>query len=270
MVPAASIPGHFIDDGASIAAHTGTITLTGTGGGGASHGNEIDGNVTSTGAGAITITSIGAGGSASLYNDGTSATIGGGSYSGNITLNQDSAIWGSLAIDTTANALITPHTGNTTIGVANSGEELNITSGILGTITAGNITIGSTTDSGNMTVSAGNWMVPLKLLNGSGNIEFSGNQTLGANTLLADTTSGNIKLDSGATITSTATSGYPIILAASGGNFINDSGSDSPLTVGAGAHWAVYSTSVAGDTNGASAHEPGYYPVQHLLPRHHQ
>ena len=76
--------------------------------------------------------------------------------------------------------------------------------------------------------------MPLTLLNGSGNIEFSGSQTMGANTLVtAATTSGNIQLDSGVSISSTA-AGYNITLAASGGDFINNSTLSSPLSSGGG------------------------------------
>ena len=141
-------PGVFMANLAAIHTTTGNITINGTGGDAGDTGVSINASgVYSDGSsgGNITITAITGLGIYLLASPGS--LIGDGSTTGNITL-----VAGALGLNdsvtTTGNVLIKPYTGNTTIGVANSGEELNITSGILGTITAGSITIGSTSDTG--------------------------------------------------------------------------------------------------------------------------
>ncbi len=75
--------------------------------------------------------------------------------------------------------------------------------------------------------------------------------TAGANRLLLRANTGNITLSSGAALSSTA-AGDAMILAAAG-NFINNSGSATPITVTGGGRYLVYSTSPLLDTLGTPA-----------------
>ena len=216
---------------------------------------DIMGTTLTAGAGKnITFT---AGGTITNSSPGTISASQSAGSGGNITLSANALSFPTFipAITTNGAVTIDPDTASTTVGVAGGSGTLAVTSGILGDITAGSITIGSTSDTATMTVGTATWSSPVTFNDGSGKIEFSGAQTLGANSLTADSSSGNIQLDTGAIITSTATSGYPITLAA-GGNFVNDSGSSSPLATGAGGSWRVYSTQASSDTNGASVMNP--------------
>ena len=280
---------------ALVADSTGTTTFTGTVGGGTplasisvdGTGNvAIDANVTTTGTqnytGAVTlgnndmltttnsnvtfgstVNGTGSGAQSLTVSDGTgettfNSTIGAGTPLANLTLTNDAVSFGGN-IKGTGTFTLQPSTNATNIHI-NDGTSsgLYLTSTEQGYIQNdwAAVVFGNTSDTALMKVGASTWGSPVTFNNGGGSIEFSGAQTLGSNSLIADSTSGNIQLDSGATITSTATSGYPIILAASGGGFINNSGSGSPLVTGAGGHWAVYSTSASGDTNGASVMSP--------------
>jgi hypothetical protein len=116
-----------------------------------------------------------------------------------------------------------------------------------------------------LTVGAGTWHSPITFNQGSGNIEFSGTQTLGANSLTAVSNSGNLTLDQNAKIVSTAASGNSIILAA-GGNFINNDSNDGSGTLAPGsgtARYLVYSTTPVSDTfdgiSPTSTHYSGTY-----------
>ncbi|MDE3038129.1 MAG: hypothetical protein KGJ21_06740, partial [Pseudomonadota bacterium] len=214
----------------------------------AGYGIYIPNNATvyTTGSGAIKFTGIGGPGDTDIYssNSGGNNQIGGSSDTGSILFNADTLTFAnSTPIQTTGMVTFAPRTSSTTIGVAGGAGTLGITSGVLGGVTAGSITIGNSADSGAMTVGAYTWASPVTFDNGSGNIEFSGAQTLGTNSLTAVTASGNIVMDQNARIASTASSGNSIILA-SGGNFINNDSNDgsSALSPGSGtARYLVYS-----------------------------
>ncbi len=78
------------------------------------------------------------------------------------------------------NVLIEPYTPSTSIGVAGGlgTETLQLTSGVLGSITAGSITIGSTNDTGAMNVGSYSWSSPVNFVSGnSGSIDVTGTQT---------------------------------------------------------------------------------------------
>ncbi len=140
-----------------------------------------------------------------------------------------------------------PRDANTSVGVADGAGTLQVTGGILGSITAGGVTLGNTADSGAMNVGAYSWTSPLSLLSGSGGININGVQTMGANRFLADTISGNIVIGASGGVSSTA-SGTAIILAASGGDFINDAGSGA-LSASNG-RWLIYSQAPFSDAFG--------------------
>jgi len=178
----------------------------------------------------------------------------------NFTLQTDATPTFSSTVTTTGNVLLEPASVGTTVGIAGGAGTLNIGTGILGDITAGSITIGSTSDTGLMTVGANTWSFPVTLNNGSGTIEFSGAQTLGANSLTAVSNSGNIQLDQNAKIASTASSGNSIVLAA-GGNVVNNDSNDGAgaLSPGTGtARWIAYSTG-NGDTKNGLAESQDVY-----------
>ena len=72
---------------------------------------------------------------------------------------------------------------------------------------------------------------------------------MGGNAFLANTASGNLTLNNGASVTSTAT-GNAIVVAA-GSNFINNSGSSTPFSAADG-RWIGYSNKQTSDTNSLS------------------
>ena len=164
---------------------------------------------------------------------------------------------GANNINSAAGLTLAPYTTGNSVSVYGTGSTVNYTSGLLADTTAASYTFGSTSDSNTMTVASNAWTTPVTFLNGSGKIEFGGAQADVANSLTAVSNSGNIQLDSGATITSTASSGNSIVLAA-GGNFSNSAGS-SALAPGSGtARWIVYSTG-NGDTKGGLSESQDVY-----------
>ena len=147
------------NDVGNITAVNGNITITGTGTGsnGNNSGVDIDagGVVTSTGSGAITIVGNAVSGTAGIITFSTGNAIGGSSASGKITLQTDNiSLAAGTSIQTTGNVLFEPYTTTTAVNVANGTSGLAITSGILGSVTAGSITIGNANDTGPLTVGA--------------------------------------------------------------------------------------------------------------------
>jgi filamentous hemagglutinin family protein len=240
--------------------------------GGAGNSQNIStailGNI--SGFGTYAFTTGGGGINVNAYNWGT-ANLVLTDTTGPITMAAGATTLKNLSIQTDANPVISstitgsgvlsilPTTASTTMEIGGSTKTIDITNAELTNLGTGwtGITFGSAAMTGAMQVDAETWSNPVTFNNGSGKIEFSGAQSLGANSLTAVSNSGNIQLDSGATITSTASSGPSIILAA-GGNFVNNSGGgSSTLNAGSGtATWRVYSTSPGSDTNGASVLNP--------------
>jgi hypothetical protein len=250
--------GIFFDSG-TTSAHNGSITISGTSGG---YGTVYSGGIVfyndnnqilSTGTAPITLTGIGVAGSSDISINTTGNVIGGSSANGNITFNANSIDYTAPnTIETAQQVIFAPRTASTTIGVAGGSGSLSIGTGILGDITAGSLTIGSTSGTGNIDVGAQTLPANELLQSGSGNITFDGIQTLGAKSLTAATTSGNITLDQNDKITSTASSGNSIVLAA-GGNFINNDTDDGSGALNAGsgtARYLVYSTNPSLNTMG--------------------
>ena len=202
----------------STAVGGGSITITGTSGpinasNLSSNGiqlwgpvTSVDGNITLNGTSTASNTTNGEGvyfsapvstsGAGNIYVTGTytSAT----SYGVEVTVTNGIQTTGTGAISLTANSLdftasnavngvanvaIAPSTVSTAIGVANDSETLNIDSGILGGITAGSLTIGNSSDTGPMTLSAySSSAQPTSFVTGnSGSITVSGNQTATGN-----------------------------------------------------------------------------------------
>ena len=87
-------------------------------------------------------------------------------------------IW-PWTVTTTGNATLLPTSPGTTVGVAGGAGALAFGTGILGDITASSLTIGSTLDSGAMTLATySSWANPVSFLTGSsGSITVSGAQT---------------------------------------------------------------------------------------------
>jgi hypothetical protein len=119
-------------------------------------------------------------------------------------------------------------------------------------ISANKLILGnSTSGTGAVTIGSG-WNIsgytyPVEVYGGSVN---TGSITAGNNTLLLRAQVGNIALNSGAALSSTA-SGNAVVLAAAG-NFINNSGSATPITVTGGGRYLVYSSSPLTDDYGVS------------------
>ena len=147
---------------------------------------DIMGTTLTAGAGKnITLTAGG-----SIINDSV-GTVSGSQSSGsggNITLAANATNFATIpTISTNGNVTFEPDTASTTIGVAGGAGSLAITSGILGDVTAGSVTIGNTADTGATTVNAYTWAVPLTLISGSGPITISGAQTMGTHSLTLET-----------------------------------------------------------------------------------
>ncbi|MDE3060057.1 MAG: filamentous hemagglutinin N-terminal domain-containing protein, partial [Pseudomonadota bacterium] len=90
----------------SISSQWGVVSITGTGGNSSStadYGIRVDANIVNSGNGAVTLTGTGKNGAVDIFNNTVAATIGGSSANGNITINADTATWGSLALQTTGN-----------------------------------------------------------------------------------------------------------------------------------------------------------------------
>ena len=221
-----------------ISATSGNITLNGTGGSGSGGGNigVYLGNGTSvtTTTGAINITGIdGTGGSGNygIYTDNVAGNLlGGNSTSGNITLtaNDLSIVTADFTAKTTGTVIIAPYSQNGTTGVAGGTGTLQLTSGILGDVSAGSLVIGSANDTGLMTINAYNgWTVPVSFItkstgsitvagnqvaSGSGSLSFTGPTTLDANLTTANQNialNGAVTLGTDSTINSgTATTSF--------------------------------------------------------------
>jgi hypothetical protein len=236
--------GIFLDNG-TTSAHNGSITMQGSNGSGAGYAGigtspGTTNQILSTGTASITLIGAGTNGASDISLTGTATTIGGASDTGAISFTANLLSTASTTIQTTGNVSFATLTAPTTIGVAGGAGTLQVpTSGI----TAGSVTIGSTSGTGNITVGAQTLPANELIQTGSGNIEFSGAQTDGTNTLNAVTNSGNIILDQGSKIISNASSGNSIVLA--GANFINNDANDGANALNAGtgtARYLVYST----------------------------
>ena len=165
---------------------SGNISLTGTGGGSGGSGNYgvyLDkggsaGNITSTGSGAINITGIGGTGTSNygIATDANADSIGGASYSGDITLKADTVSFGTgTNIQTSGNITMKEYTSGQTIGVDGGAGNLSLTSAYMGYFNwGGTLTIGDS-NSGNLTANADS----TRLNTGSVALVSGGNITLG-------------------------------------------------------------------------------------------
>lgn len=234
--------GVYLASTAFVTVVNGTLTINAVSGfGNGGHGIVVNGRIESLGSGDINITAKGnaalannfairflsslrgifsASGNVTLVategainqNSG-GGTIGGSAATGTITLVTDltQLDYTNLYVTTTGSVVIKPYTNTQVINVATGATGLVLPSNLLGSITAGNITIGSNSQDGAINVNAQSWNTPVTFLSNNGHITFSGTQTLGTRTLTAQTFgTGDIIL--GANITSTATSGTPITL----------------------------------------------------------
>lgn len=208
---------------------------------------DIMGTTLTAGAGKnITMT---AGGSIINNSVGTVSASQSAGSGGNVTLIANALNFAANpTISTNGTVTIEPDTASTTIGVAGGAGSLAITSAVLGDITAGEVDIGATGDTGLLTANAYTWGENVKFFGGSGGIAINGVQTMGGNSLFAQTAStGDITIGASGGVSSTAT-GTPITLV-SNHNLINNGGS-SALSDGSG-RWLVYSTNPSNDTDGS-------------------
>ncbi len=257
----------------------GSVSITGTGGngggGGGLGGGDYNGSIGSAillgGDTSVTGGSGGVAFTGAIYgsvNNTQSLTVnaigGGASFSStvsafgevlkNLSITADSltlggSIYGSGALT------IAPSTASTVLNI-NDGTSsgLYLTNSELGYIKSGwsGVTFGSSSGTGAVNMGAETLVANTTIQSGSGNITFSGAQTLGTKALTAVTTSGSITLAQNAKIVSTATSGNSIVLAA-GGNFINNDSNDGAGALNAGtgtARYLVYSTDPSLNTMG--------------------
>ncbi|MBI1275452.1 filamentous hemagglutinin N-terminal domain-containing protein, partial [bacterium] len=137
---------------------TGSVTGTGTDQHGVGFESGSGGGITSTGSASITITGTGNGDASSygIFGANNSATVGGASATGAITLIADTMNLDNSTIRTSGDVAIRPKTAGATVGVGVTTESLDITSTMLGRITyGGTLWLGGSStwnDSGNTTV----------------------------------------------------------------------------------------------------------------------
>jgi filamentous hemagglutinin family protein len=257
----------------------GDINITGTGGAnnggfGSAYGIYMTGapatytnGVYTTGTGNITFTgnspTTGATGISATTTGGT-RPIGGASDNGNISFVADTISLANTSIQSLQNLIFKPYTASTTIGVAGATGSLQITSGILGAITANTLTIGRNDGTGLMRVagydaSSRNWN--LNLLNGSGNIQFDGSVggspaalTMANNRSFSTaTTSSSFVTSTNGTITTTGTGGItiddPMTL---GGHLTLSTGNSGTMTFGSTVNGSYNLTATAGTLSFAS------------------
>ena len=268
--------GTAIINGAAVTG-SGTIDITGTGGGntasGSNYGVWIANPVTGTGSGAMTITGIGGGGTGSnnyginISNSTTvksnnaslslvgragsgsnsqginlgGSTLGGAGQSGGVTFSADTlSLSGSNALTTTGTVTFQTFTAGATIGIGTG---------------SGTLSLPATLFSGTSRL----------VTDGASNIVIgsstTGAITIGGTTTFTDNvtvqTGSNITLNTGANITNTQTDAYIALAATS--NFVNNTtGASAFTTTGSNGRWLVYSAAPGGDTFGTldSANAP--------------
>ena len=181
------------------------------------------GNITLTGTGVGSSPAIGTDdyGNPSTNNHVTAAH-------GNITVNADSldltSNGSSVNFSTPGTVTFALVTAVDSISVANGGPgSLSLTAALLNNVSAGNITVGSTSDRGLLSIRGYHWNSKVTFLNGFGTIRLNG-------------------------VTSTAANDG-ITIATLNGNFINTAGSGA-LAPGAGGRWLIFSQNAAHDTLG--------------------
>ncbi|MDD4616622.1 MAG: filamentous hemagglutinin N-terminal domain-containing protein [Alphaproteobacteria bacterium] len=177
---------------------------------------------------------------------------------GQITIKADT-LWADKdsRIKTHENVTITPLTDGTAVKVAEGDTfdlydgNLHVSKVILNDISAGSITIGSTTNTSTMQANAYKWKSDVTLQNGSGDIEINGKQTMGrGKKFVANTISGDMIIGTTGQIVATHTKDDAVTLAASGGKFVNNRGSDAIVVKPAKARWLVYAKNPYDNTFG--------------------
>ena len=243
-------------------AERGDIDITGTAN--SEFGNKtrnfgifLDSSEINSERGSITLTGIsGNGVGIAASGPADSSMIGDKGSRSHITFITDTTNIGNQ-VDVTTRGTVTfkPYTTTTSIGIAGAAGTLQLASSFLDNVTARDIIVGSTSDTGGITANTYDWDPPVSspdvsFLN-SGDIAINGLQTMGTGKFFAQSTNGNITLGTDGAITSTAT-GTPIVLDASNGNFINNNSSADALSTPNG-RWLVYSlapeTDVFGNLN---------------------
>jgi filamentous hemagglutinin family protein len=179
------------DSGSKVTTIVGDISITGTGNGSGSNNSGIylegnlDEGILSTGVGNITLEGIeGTGGQGIYFEAGNTATIGGSSMTGDITLTADTVDLSALSVRTTGNTTVQTENDSTTMGLGDSSTgTLNLTDTELGffhtdidTLTFGNGTVDGATD-----VRAATWNSNVVFQTDSGVITFNGDQNAGTN-----------------------------------------------------------------------------------------
>ncbi|WP_373531313.1 beta strand repeat-containing protein [Vampirovibrio sp.] len=246
-----------------ITSLNGNVQLTGIGGGGAAGSNQGisiagGGRVLSTGSANISLSGLKGIGALSYglftNNSGTNA-IGSNTMTGNITLaaNDYSFTPTFLALRTSGQITFKPYTSSTSIGLNGGAGSLALGNTFLNyidraTVTPSKVIFGdSSAGSGAVTIT-GPWdtsayNMPLEVYGGS---ITTGSINNGSKSILLRALSGDLTLNGGTTLTSTAT-GNAIVLAA-GNNLINSAGA-SALSAANG-RWLVYSSNPANNTLG--------------------
>jgi len=176
------------DSGTTVSTVDGHLYLIGTGNGSGINNNGVyihtNSSITSSGGGDISVTgtatSSGIGNGVKI-STGTN-NIGGGSMTGNITLNTDDLNLADVTIQNTGSTTISSKTASTTIGVGTGASgTLQISDAELAFFNTGGFVFGNSSGSGKLSVKGDTWADDITLQSGTGEIALMGAQVLGAN-----------------------------------------------------------------------------------------
>jgi filamentous hemagglutinin family protein len=243
-----------------ITSATGDVTITGTGGNGSGNNNHglylfNGGQITSAGSADINLTGIkGANTSYGIKSDTGSNIIGSNTMTGDMTLIADTTSLANLQMRTAGELTVKPYTNSTSIGLNGGAGNLQMDTSFIDTsvVNPSKLVIGQAT-AGTGTVTIGNnWNFSADNLP---NVEVyganisTGSITAGTNSLLLRARTGNITINGGSILSSTANN-TALVLAAEG-NFLNNAGAGALSTPNG--RWLVYAADPATSLEGGLA-----------------
>jgi len=259
-----------------IFSNSGNLTVTGQGGSGASdsnHGLYVEqGGQIYSGSGNSSLVGIkGTGNNAhSIYTNNGSNILGSNSQSGNLSLAADDFTLNNVQLRSSGKVIFAPHTNTLSMGLNGGAGSLSLGNTQINlidtsTVTPSAIVFGNSSSANNTVTIGNNWNLsgynmPLEVY--GGNIT-TGSIDMGSKSLLMQALTGNLTINNGSILTSTA-NGNAIVLAANS-NFINNAASNTALSTSNG-RWLVYSSDPANTTEGFSSYTKRYNRTFSLTP----
>lgn len=250
-----------------ITAVSGNVSVTGQGGGSSSNNNHgifihDGGQITSTGSANVLVSGIkGAGNSSSIQVNNGNNILGSNLMTGNLSLRADDFNLSNVLLRTAGKVFYQPYTNNLSMGLNGGAGTLQFGNAFINlidrnTVSPSAIAFGNPTAANNA-VTINNWdlssyNLPLEVYGGT---LVTNSINTGSGSLLLRALTGNLTINNGAVLTSSA-SGNAIVLAA-GQDFINNAAIDTALSASNG-RWLVYSSNPATTTEGFSAYTKRY------------